>query len=83
MSTLIPNRVTPMVLAPLLASCQQAPANNQVVAAPAPPPAQKAAPESDVAAAERLVRARLGGGADVHFLDVRRSASAGVPIVCG
>ena len=64
-----------------LAACQQAaPANNQ--AASAPPPPQKAAPESDVAAAQRLVRARLGG-AEVHFLAVHRSASEGVPIVCG
>ena len=64
----------------LLTACQQAPANNQA-AATAPP--QKAAPESDVAAAERLVRARIGAGAEVHFLGVRRSASEGVPIVCG
>jgi hypothetical protein len=71
-----------MLLAPFLAACQQAgaPAGNQ---AAAPPPPQKAAPESDVAAAERLVRARLGGGAGVHFLGVRRSASQGIPIVCG
>ena len=75
--------VTPVVLAPLLAACQQAPANNQAAAAPAPAPAQKAAPESDVSAAQRLVRSRLGAGADVHFLEVHRSASAGVPIVCG
>ena len=35
-------------------------------------------------AAQRLVRARLGaGGGEVHFLAVRRSASEGVPIVCG
>jgi hypothetical protein len=66
----------------LLAACQQAaPPANQVAAAPGP---QKAAPESDVGAAQRLVRARLGaGGGEVHFLDVRRSASEGVPIVCG
>jgi hypothetical protein len=75
--------VTPVVLAPfLLTACQQAetPANNQAAAAPAP---QKAAPESDVSAAQRLVRARVAGGGDVHFLGVRRSASEGVPIVCG
>jgi hypothetical protein len=72
--------VTPLVLAPFLAACQQAaaPANNQVAA----PPPQKAAPESDVSAAQRLVRARLGG-AEVHFLAASRSASDGVPIVCG
>jgi len=73
--------LTPVGLAPLLAACQQAtaPANNQA-AAPVP---QKAAPESDVGAAQRLVRARLGGGADVQFQAVHRSASDGVPIVCG
>jgi hypothetical protein len=64
----------------LLTACQQAeaPAANQ--AAQARPP-QKAAPESDVGTAERLVRARIGG--EVHFLAVRRSASQGVPILCG
>jgi pyruvate/2-oxoglutarate dehydrogenase complex dihydrolipoamide acyltransferase (E2) component len=73
--------VTPLALAPFLAACQQAtaPANNQA-AAPVP---QKAAAESDVSAAQRLVRARLGGGGDVQFRDVHRSASDGVPIVCG
>ena len=69
-------------MAPFLTACQQAaaPANTQAAAAPAP---QKAAPESDVAAAERLVRARIGAGADVSFLSATRSASEGVPIVCG
>jgi len=64
----------------LLAACQQAepPANNQ--AAVAPP--QKAAPESDVSAAERLVRARIPGG-EARFFGARRSASEGVAIVCG
>src|SRR4051812_44339844 len=73
--------VTPIVLAPFLAACQQAavPANNQSAAAPMP---QKAAPESDVSAAQRLVRARLGG-AEVHFLAATRSASEGVSIICG
>ena len=62
----------------LLAACQQAepPANK---AAPAP----KTAGGGDVSAAERLVRARIGLGGEVHFLDARRSASEGVPIVCG
>jgi hypothetical protein len=72
-----------MLAAPLLlTACQQAePANNQAALAPAP---QKAAPESDVAAAQRLVRARLGaGGGAVRFLAASRSASEGVPIVCG
>jgi plasmid replication initiation protein len=68
------------LVAPFLTACQQAgaPAANQAAQAPAP---QRAAPESDVAAAERLVRARIGG--DVHFIGVRRSASQGVPILCG
>ena len=72
-----------MVLAPLLAACQQteAPAGNQVAQAPAP---KQAVPESDVSAAERLVRARLGAaGAAVRFVAASRSASQGVPIVCG
>jgi hypothetical protein len=74
--------VTPVLLAPLLVACQQAgaPANNQAAAAPVP---QKAAPESDVSAAERLVRARTAGVGEVHFIGARRSASEGVPIVCG
>jgi hypothetical protein len=69
-----------VILAPLLAACQQpeAPANNQA-AAPVP---QKAAPESDVSAAQRLVRARIGGG-EIRFLAATRSASDQVPIVCG
>jgi hypothetical protein len=74
--------VTPVLLAPLLAACQQAeaPANNQMVVNFAP---QKATPESEISAAERLVRARIAAGGEVHFLGVRRSASEGVPIVCG
>ena len=67
----------------LLAACQQpeTPGNNQVAQAPGP---QKALPESDVSTAQRLVRARLGaGGGDIRFVEVRRSASEGVPIVCG
>ncbi len=61
----------------LLAACQQAeaPANN--VAAPAP----KAA-NGDVSTAERLVRQRVGGG-EIRFAGARRSASEGIPIVCG
>jgi hypothetical protein len=64
----------------LLTACQQpeAPANNQA-AAPVP---QKAAPESDVSAAQRLVRSRIGAG-EVRFLAATRSASDQVPIVCG
>jgi hypothetical protein len=74
--------VVRLLAAPLLlTACQQAeaPANNQAAAAPVP---QKAAPESDVSAAQRLVRARVGGG-DVRFLAVSRGASDQVPIVCG
>ena len=72
--------VTPMFFAPLLAACQQAEAPaNQVAAAPP----QKAAPETDVGAAQRLVRARIASGGDIRFLGVTRSASKGVPIVCG
>ena len=73
--------VTPLVLAPFLTACQQAPApaNNQAAAVPPP---KQAAPEGDVATAQRLVRARLGG-AEVHFLTVQRSANEGVAIVCG
>jgi hypothetical protein len=72
--------LAPLLLAPLLAACQQAeaPANQVVVT-----PQQKAAPESDVGAAQRLVRARIAAGGDIHFLGVTRSASQGVPIVCG
>jgi hypothetical protein len=73
--------VVRLLAAPLLlTACQQAeaPANNQVVVAPP----QKAAPESDVSAAQRLVRARVGGG-EISFLAASRSASDQVPIVCG
>jgi len=68
-----------MLAAPLLlAACQQAeaPANQ---AAPAP----RAPSNGDVAAAERVVRARLGTTGETHFFGARRSASEGVPIVCG
>lgn len=62
----------------LLAACQQAEAPADKVA-----PAPKAADAGDVSAAQRLVRARIGAGGEVHFLDARRTASGGVPIVCG
>ena len=65
----------------LLTACQQAEAPaNQVIVASAP---QKAAPESDVSAAERLVRARIASGGAARFILATRSASQGVPIVCG
>jgi hypothetical protein len=70
-----------MLLAPLLTACQQAePAANQAAAVPVP---QKAAPVSDVSAAERLVRAGIAAGGEARFFGARRSASDGVPIVCG
>jgi hypothetical protein len=65
----------------LLSACQQAGTAANTQAALAPAPQKKAAPEGDVGTAERLVRARIGG--EVHFLAVRRSASQGVPILCG
>jgi len=71
--------VVRMLAAPfLLAACQQAgaPANQ---AAPAP----KADSGGDIAAAERVVRARIGTTGEIHFFGARRSASEGVPIVCG
>jgi hypothetical protein len=72
--------VTPVLIAPLLAACQQAiPSNHQAASPPAP---RQATPEGDVAAAQRLVRGRLSG-AEVHFLAASRSASEGVPIICG
>jgi hypothetical protein len=66
----------------LLSGCQQAeaPVSNEAAAAPVP---QKAVPETDVSAAERLVRARIASGGAARFIDARRSASDGVPIVCG
>lgn len=73
--------VVRLAFAPLLlAACQQAepaPAGNQ--AAPAP----RADSNGDVAAAERIVRARIGTTGEIHFFGARRSASEGVPIVCG
>jgi len=67
-------------MVPLLAACQQAeaPANQA-----APAPKQAAAPNGDVSAAERLVRQRIGDGAEVRFSGATRSAAEGVTIVCG
>ena len=81
MNAFASQRMSPVLLVPLLAACQQAeaPANNQAAA----PPPQKAAPESDVSAAERIVRARLAVRGEVRFVGARRSASEGVPVVCG
>ena len=74
--------VVRIALAPLLllAACQRAEAPaNQAEAAPARQPAA----EGDVGAAERLVRQRLGAGAEVRFAGAVRGASDGVRIVCG
>ena len=63
----------------LLAGCQQAdvPAN-QSAAAPA-----TELPKGDVSKAEAVVRQRLGNPQDLRFADAERSASPGVPIICG
>lgn len=70
-----------LALAPLLlAACQQAEAPpNKAMAAPPP----KADDMGDLSAAERLVRQRIGAGGELRFSGARRSASEGVPIVCG
>jgi len=64
----------------LLTACQreQAPADDVAAA-----PKQAAAPDGDVAAAERLVRERIGVRTGIRFSNATRSASGGVPIVCG
>ena len=62
----------------LLASCGEA-AVPENKAAAAPRPAASAGPE---AAAERLVRARLGSS-DVRFEQARAYRSGGVAVVCG
>ncbi|HEX8216416.1 MAG TPA: hypothetical protein VF577_03035 [Allosphingosinicella sp.] len=64
---------------PLLAGCGEAAAPaNQTVAAPPPP----AAASGSVAAAQRLVRQRLGN-ADLRFGAPRVYRGEGVEIVCG
>ena len=74
--------VVRLAFAPLLlAACQQAePANNQ---AATPAPAPKAHANGDIGNAERVVRQRIGTAGETHFFGARRSASGGVPIVCG
>ena len=70
-------RIAPAALA-LLGACQsEAPVANRVEPPKAP------AQESDVAAAERLVRERFGTAGEIRFSGATRSASDGVPIVCG
>ncbi len=61
-----------------LAACQGAtPANNQTAAAPTP----AAQPETPVAVAERLIRARVGAYA--RFVEAAVRAHQGVNVVCG
>ena len=69
----------------LLAACRPAPApENQAaeIAAPAEPAAPAAKADGDVAAAQRLVRRRLGGGGP-RFLEAHAHRSGRVTIVCG
>jgi hypothetical protein len=70
-----------LLLLPLAAACGSGPAPEANQAAPPP---ERPAPETEVAAAERLVRSRLGATAgDARFSDPVRSASDGVSIICG
>jgi len=69
-----------ILLSAALAACQSAaPANNQSAAAPTP----AAQPETPVAAAERLVRARVRQGGEVRFAESRAGTHEGVNVVCG
>ena len=62
----------------ILAGCQQAEApSNQTAAAPIE------LPKGDVSEAEAIVRQRLGNPRDLTFAEAERSASQGVPIICG
>lgn len=62
----------------LLGACRsEAPVANRVE------PPRAATPETDVTAAERLVRERIGTTGETHFSGATRSASDGVSIVCG
>jgi hypothetical protein len=61
-----------------LAGCQQADAPAHRAEAPA-----VELPKGDVSTAERLVRERMGNPRDLTFADAERSASQGVPIICG
>ena len=63
----------------VLAACDRnEPANNQATANAAAPQ-----PEGAVGRAERLVREQLGNPQGLAFVNPRRSASEGVPIICG
>ena len=63
----------------LLAGCQQA---DVVANQTAAPPAAEL-PKGDVSVAEGIVRQRLGNPQGLRFADAQRSASGGVPIICG
>jgi hypothetical protein len=63
-----------------LAACQSAPeANNQTAATPAP----AAAPETPVAIAERLIRARVAAQGEPRFEQAALRNHQGVNVVCG
>ena len=65
-----------------LTACQSNPAaNNQAEAAPEAN--QAAAPESEVAAAQRLVRTRVGSNGEVSFGQPQSGSREGVSVVCG
>ena len=75
--------VVRLAFAPLLlAACQQAdvPTNQP---APAAAPKTDAEADGEIGNAERVVRQRMGTTGETHFFGARRSASGGVPIVCG
>ena len=64
----------------LVAACErdEVGGNNQAQANGA-----AAQPESDVGTAERLVRERLGNAQGLTFANPVRTASEGIPLVCG
>lgn len=67
----------PLIAGALLASCGR---EEKVAANLAAAPVAKA-PETAIARAERLVRARVDG--DIGFAGVRQFASGGADVVCG
>jgi hypothetical protein len=65
-----------------LAACQSNPAaNNQAEAAPEANKA--AAPETDVAAAQRLVQERIGSNGQISFGQAQAGTREQVSVVCG
>jgi len=62
----------------LLAGCQQAELPSNAVE-----PVKARAVDTDVTAAQRMVRERLGTTGEITFGEATRSASEGVRIVCG